>query len=322
MTALRLSDPGYAQFLGEAAGKNLKPLWERRQRPGGAAVAAIWRYAEVRPALMRAGELITARDAERRVLALENPGLPGTGFIGTTLSAGMQLILPGEIAAAHRHTPSALRFMVEGEGAYTTVEGERIAMRPGDFVITPGWAWHDHGNLGSGPVIWMDGLDSPLAQIFGANFREDHGGGAQPPTQAAGPAEKRTLRYPYAAMREQLGRLARERQPHASHGHRLRYAGAGGRDPIPTLAVFLQYLPAGFAGRACRSTDCSVFNVAEGSGEVNIGGSHYDFAPHDVFVVPSWTPYRITAKTECVLFSYSDRAAQDALGFWREDGAS
>src|SRR6185503_13037284 len=112
----------------------------------GASVPAIWRYADLRAALLRASELITAPEAERRVLLLENPALPGTTFVAPTLLAGMQLILPGEIAPTHRHTANALRFIVEGTGAYTTVDGERIAMQPGDFVVTPGWTWHDHGN--------------------------------------------------------------------------------------------------------------------------------------------------------------------------------
>lgn len=311
------------RFSRDIAAKNLKPLWERTipLRPGGPAAPAIWRYDEVRPALMRAAELISAREAERRVLLLENPALPGTTFIGPTLFTGMQLILPGEIAPAHRHTPNALRFIVEGEGAYTTLDGERVAMKPGDFVVTRGWTWHDHGNVGAGPVIWMDGLDIPFAQLFGAHFREEYGEDTQ--SVSAGAADKSangTLLYPYRRMRDELEHRAHRADPHASHAYRLRYTDpASGSDPIPTLAVFLQLLPAGFAGEAYRSTECSVFNVAEGRGAVKIGESAFDFAPHDVFVVPSWTRCRISAQSECVLFSYSDRAAQEALGFWRGD---
>jgi gentisate 1,2-dioxygenase len=304
------------RFSREVARKNLKPLWERRQAPQSQACAlsAIWRYADVRPALLRAGELITAPEAERRVLVLENPALAGTLCITPTLFAGFQLILPGENAPAHRHTANALRFIVEGNGAYTTMNGARIEMHPGDFVVTRGWTWHDHGNGGSQPVIWMDGLDSPLARIFGAHFRQQRTD--EMPSVACEADEP--LVYPYAGMRDGLQALAREAQPHVSHGYRQRYSGARGEDPIPTLAVFLQWLPAGFLGSAYCSTGCSVFNVAEGQGIAKIGDSVYEFAPHDVVVVPSWTPYSFKARQDCVLFSYSDRAAQEALGFWRE----
>jgi len=306
------------RFSRDAAAKNLKPLWERMpRRPGSAAVPAIWRYAEVRPALRRAAELITVREAERRVLVLENPALSGTAFIAPSLFAGFQLILPGEVAPAHRHTPNALRFIVEGEGVYTTVDGGRHAMRPGDFVVTRSWAWHDHGNLGSEPVIWMDGLDSPLAQVFGAYFHEDYIRDTQSVAECERP-DRQIRVYAWATMRERLEHLARNEPPHDSHGYKLRYVDDQHRDPIPTLAVFLQSLPGGFAGSAYRSTECSVFHVAEGRGGVKIGQSEYDFAPHDVFVVPSWTPFQLRAQADCVLFSYSDRAAQEALGFWRE----
>jgi gentisate 1,2-dioxygenase len=309
------------QFSREAAAKNLKPLWERTMalRPGNAAVGTRWRYADVRHALLRAGELITAREADRRVLMLENPGLPGTTFIGTTLFAGVQLVLPGEIVRAHRHTTNAMRFIMEGEGAYTTVDGERIPMRAGDFIVTRGWSWHDHGNPGTQPVIWMDGLDTPLAQLFGAHFREDYERESQPVRAIVPEPETRRAIYPYKETREQLERLARRGPPHASLGYQLRYLDpSSGADPIPTLAVFLRWLPSGFAGKAYRSTECSVFNVAAGEGAVTIGDMDYEFEAHDIFVVPSWTSYRFRASADCVLFSYSDRAAQEALDFWRE----
>src|SRR3977135_2540587 len=164
-----------ARFSKEIAARNLKPLWERvmRVKPGTAAVPALWRWEEVRPLLMRACELITAKEAERHVLMLENPALPGTTFITPALFAGVQAILPGEIAPMHRHTPNALRFVMQGEGAYTAVEGQRIAMRPGDFVVTPGWTWHYHGNDGARAVGCLGGPDTAFANLCGALFRED-----------------------------------------------------------------------------------------------------------------------------------------------------
>jgi len=135
------------------------PLWEVLNRlvmpqPQPAIVPALWKYDEVRALLMEAGRLLTVQEAERRVLVLENPGIRGMSQITQSLYAGLQLIQPGEVAASHRHAASALRFIVEGDGGgYTAVDGERTAMHTGDFVLTPSWTFHDHGNLGTTPVI-------------------------------------------------------------------------------------------------------------------------------------------------------------------------
>ena len=314
-------NPDLARFSREISALGLKPLWERvaRLKPGTAAQAAIWRWSDTRPLLMRACELITARQAERRVLMLENPALTGTTFITTSLFAGLQAIMPGEIAPTHRHTPNALRLIVEGEGAYTAVGGERIPMRPGDFIVTPGWSWHDHGNEGSKPVVWLDGLDTAFANLFGAHFREDYPEEKQAATREA---RESLLSYPFERTRAELERQSKVEDPHPSFGWKLRYLNpATGRDPFPTMAVSMQWMPKGFIGRRHRSTDGAVYCVVEGRGEVEIGGVRFDLAPHDVFVVPSWEVHRFSAATDCLVFSYSDRAAQEALGFWREAGA-
>src|SRR5690606_23171672 len=120
------------------------------------------------------------------VLILENPGLPGQSRITTSLYAGLQLILPGEVAPAHRHAQSALRFIIEGSKGYTAVDGERVYMSPGDFIITPSWTWHDHGHEGEGPMVWLDGLDIPLVQALDASFIEGYGHDAHPVTRPVG----------------------------------------------------------------------------------------------------------------------------------------
>jgi gentisate 1,2-dioxygenase len=322
---------------------NARPLWEctTRMGPGSPAVPAIWRYREMRPHLLRAIELITTKEAERRVLMLENPGLPGTGYITNSLFCGLQVISPGEIAPAHRHSPNALRLIIEGEGAYSTIEGERVAMHPGDLVLTPGWNWHDHGHRGSVPVIWLDALDSPFGQLFGATFRENYPDEIHPVLQATDDAATRygfnmmpveyrptqrsspLLVYPYDRTREVLDRLARNGPLHPAHGVTMRYVNPiDGGYVYPTIAVFVQWLPNGFSGQTYRSTDGTVFNVVEGNGRAYIGDADFAFEPHDVFVAPPWTPYRLKTESECILFSYSDRAAQETLGFWREDDPS
>jgi gentisate 1,2-dioxygenase len=332
-------DLGLAAFSRDTRTHHLAPLWERtmRMQPGSPCVPALWPYAATRPLLARAAELISKRDAERRVLVLENPALRGAYQITQSLFAGLQIILPGEIAPSHRHTPNALRFIIEGEGAYTAVDGERTPMSPGDFVVTPNWTWHDHGNLGSNPVVWLDGLDTPFAQFFGAMFRENHPQESQPVTRATGDAaacygsnllpvdyvasDTRTplLRYPYARTREALEQLAKNTALHPVHGAKLRYTNpATGGHVFPTMAAYMQLLPKGFDSSGYRCTDGAVYCVVEGRGAVVCGDERREFAPHDCFVIPPWQAHRFTAQSDCVLFSFSDRAAQEALGFWCE----
>ena len=170
--------PDRQDFYDVIAPHSLAPLWERlhamvTREPTTKALPAHWDYDNiVRPLIMRAGGLITAKEAERRVLILENPGFKGQTRVTHSLFAGLQLILPGEVAPAHRHAQSALRFVIEGHGAYTAVEGERAMMEPGDFVITPSWTWHDHGNETDQPMVWLDGLDIPIVGLFDASFAE------------------------------------------------------------------------------------------------------------------------------------------------------
>jgi gentisate 1,2-dioxygenase len=300
---------------------NLAPLWERalRMEPGSPCVPVLWRYGDTRPLLARAAELITTRAAERRVLVLENPALRGSFQITQSLFAGLQIILPGEIAPSHRHTPNALRFIIEGEGAYTTVNGERISMAPGDFVVTPNWSWHDHGNAGSGPVVWLDGLDTPFAQFFGAMFRENHSQESQSVTSTTDATCVSRLHYPYARIRESLAQPAKNSSIHPAHGAKLRYTNpADGGNVFPTMAAFMQWLPRAFDGDNYRCTDSALYCVVEGSGVVTCGSERLEFAARDCFVIPPWCAHRFSAHSECVLFSFSDRAAQEALGFWRE----
>jgi gentisate 1,2-dioxygenase len=331
--------PELAAFSKSIRDQSLNPLWERTvsQKPGTPCAPHIWRWDYVEPELLKACELIGTKDADRRVLMLENPAMKGSSFSAQTLFTGLQIILPGEVASAHRHTPNALRFVMKGEGAYTAVAGERTMMRPGDFVVTPNWSWHDHGNIGSEPVVWMDGLDSAFTKFFGTTFREDYPDDTQPLYRAEGdsqaafgsallPMEYRVegtasplLVYPYARTRAALAHLQKSAPLHSAHGVKLRYANPGtGKHPFPTMAAFMQLLPKGFAGAPSRSTENAVFNVAEGQGSVTIAGEKFDFGPHDIFVAPSWCEVAFTAREECVIFSYSDRAAQEAMGFYRE----
>ncbi|HUI97785.1 MAG TPA: cupin domain-containing protein, partial [Xanthobacteraceae bacterium] len=156
---------------------DMAPLWEVlkdlvTKEPKTVCAPALWKFEDAKKFVLEAGEVITAEEAERRVLVLENPALRGKSRVTNALFAGIQLILPGEIAPAHRHVASAIRFVLDGEGAYTAVEGEKAIMSPGDFLITANWAPHDHGNTGKQPVLWLDVLDMPTVNHFEASFAE------------------------------------------------------------------------------------------------------------------------------------------------------
>jgi gentisate 1,2-dioxygenase len=334
--------PEREAFYERIADGNLAPLWERLHglvtpQPVTPVLPAIWHYRDVRPHLMEAGGLISAEEATRRVLILENPGLKGQTSITHSLFAGLQLILPGEVAPAHRHTQSALRFIIEGDGAYTAVDGERTTMRPGDFVITPSWTWHDHGNESPEPMVWLDGLDIPIVRLLDASFAEPGETDVQAVARPEGdnaarfannllpvdwqPAVKTSpvFNYPYARSRESLEVLARNEDPDPCHAHKLRYVNpASGDFAMPTIAAFIQLMPKGFAARPYRSTDATVFVAVEGRGRSRVGERVFDWEPHDIFVVPSWAWVSHQATEEAVLFSYSDRPVQQKLGLWRE----
>jgi gentisate 1,2-dioxygenase len=330
-------------FYRRISAENLAPLWEVLgdlvpPSPRSACQPAFWSYEAVRPWVIESGSLISAREATRRVLVLENPGLPGESRITTSLYAGLQLLLPGEVAPAHRHTQSALRFVLEGRGAFTTVEGEPAYMERGDLVLTPSWTWHDHGSEGGEPTIWLDGLDIPVHSFLGTAFREDLGAAAQQPSRPPGdvlarfganlvPVDHRPearacplFVYPYARTREALARMSAGGPADACHGFKLRYVNpTTGDHVLPTIAAFVQLLPKGFRSAWYHSTDATVFVPIEGSGRSTVGDRAFDWRPRDVFVVPSWAPVRHEALEESVVFSFSDRAIQEKLGAWREE---
>lgn len=330
------------EFYRRIGRAHLTPLWESMKalvpkQPASPCVPALWKYAEARPWLMESGGLISAKEAVRRVLILENPGVPGQSAITNSLYAGWQLILPGEVAPSHRHSQTALRLIVEGSGAYTAVDGERVTMHPGDFIITPSWTWHDHGNPGAEPVVWLDGLDIPLVRFFDAGFAEEdareeqevlrpegdawlrYGNNLRPVAFTPRDANSPVFAYPYARTRKSLEQLASVDTPHPVHGHKMEFINpASGGPAMPTMGAYVQMLPGGFSGKSSRCTDGTVYSVIEGEGRVTIGGQSFSFTTRDTFVVPSWNAFSFTAKTNAVLFSFSDRPVQKALGLFRE----
>ncbi|MGL5839897.1 MAG: gentisate 1,2-dioxygenase [Sphingorhabdus sp.] len=323
----------------------LAPLWTVldalvTEKPTTPAVPFGWNYNAIRPMLMEAGGLISAEEAVRRVLILENPAMPGKASITRTLYAGLQLILPGEIAPCHRHTQSALRFVLEGEGAYTAVDGERAMMKPFDLVLTPNGRWHDHANDSDQPMIWLDGLDIPLVSALDASFAETLTGSAQHPTRlspgdcrARWGANLKPLRgggtlgtaaplfhYPYDQWRSALEAVSDNSEPDPHDGTILEFSNpADGGSIMPTMSAFCQKLPAGFMGKAQRSTDGIIYVGVEGQGSLLIESQEFPIGPRDVVVAPAWRKRMLHAASDLVLFSYSDKATQQKLGLWREE---
>lgn len=325
---------------------SLYPLWEVlaslvTPTPRSGALAHRWDYNSARDHLLHAGGLISAEQAERRVLILENPGLPGSSAATTSLYAGLQLILPGEVAPCHRHTQCALRFVMEGDGAYTALDGEKAIMRPFDLVLTPNWQWHDHGNHSAKPMIWLDGLDIPIIRHFDASFAERLPEASHPETAKPGdtalrygrnlrpyrgssaarrPADLPLFHYPFAEWRESLNALAASEAPDPHLGHALEFTNPADGGPImPTISAHVRLLPRGFETRPRRSTDATVFVVVRGRGHARVGEREFPLGERDILVVPSWHALALRAETELKLFAYSDRAAQEKLGLYREE---
>lgn len=334
-------------FYAQIGTRNLAPLWEVLHAlvpssPAALALPAIWRFAEIQPEVLSAGALISAEEAERRVLVLENPALRGQSRITQALYAGLQLILPGEVAPSHRHSQSAFRLVLDGEGAYTAVDGERATMHHGDLIITPSWTWHDHGNPSASPVIWLDGLDIPLVEFLGSGFSERDAAHSRCSKRPEGRSSlrfgqnmvpidfaqhpsgaTRLFVYPYSQTRDVLSTLARTEAVDPHFGHKMRFINpATGASPLPTIGLFAQLVPKGLETRGYRSTEGVVYTCMEGVGVVEIEGRAFDFTANDIFVVPSWCAVRFRAAQDLLLISFSERPVQQALGLWREERLS
>ncbi len=333
---------GYDEFCGALAAKDLQPLWTQAARlmppePIPRTVPWLWKWSSVLPLARRAGELITIeRGGDRRVLALANPGLAGLPYTSSTLWGAYQYLGPHESAPAHRHTPSALRFVVEGSGVWTTVDGDACDMSAGDLVLTPSWTWHDHSNPTDAPMVWFDGLDLPLAAALEAVFFEPHpelmqrvqadhnaservhgGRAVRPLGEPAQPRHSPLLVYRYrdtdAALRDLLrargGPLASIELVNPSNG----------ASALPTLGCEMHRLVPGACTPARRRVGSSVMVVFSGAGHSVIRGERFDWERGDVFVVPSWAAVEHEAAEPADLFAVTDRPVLEALHLHREE---
>jgi len=335
--------------------ESLVPLWTQigdlmPPHPQSKAKPHVWRWQNLLSLADLAGHLVpVGRGGERRAIALANPGLHGQPFATPTLWAAIQYLMPGEDAPEHRHTQHAFRFVVAGEGVWTVVNGDPVAMRRGDFLPQGGWAWHAHHNAATTPMAWIDGLDIPYSYYTESQFFEPgrdrvsaaeratpersrserlwgHPGLAplgRPDSGAASPL----LAYRWAdtdqALRDQL-LLEDQGYPGAVEpGHAaVRYTNpADGRDVLPTIRCEMHRVRSGMATAQRREVGSSVYQVFDGSGTVAAGDSNWDIARGDMFVVPSWSPLTIVSSATAAnsesgaldLFRFSDAPIFEAL---------
>jgi gentisate 1,2-dioxygenase len=329
------------QYYARLAEAKVAPLWLREQDPEPRAdeVPYVWRWKELYPLLAEASQTLDLGEgSERRALTASNPGgrIPATT---NSMVAAYQMVLPGERAGAHRHSPGAIRLMLAGRG-HTVVDGEPILMARGDLILTPGMTWHDHRNDGEEPMVWLDGLDAPFVRQMRAAFFENHPGSRfQEADKVEGDSVRRygsglvptagrralphspLMRYRFetshAALRELQGLVNDEHD-----GVKLEYTNpVSGGHVLPTMACYLQLLTASSRTRPQRHTSSTILCPLSGRGYSMIGGERFDWEENDFFVIPSWSWYEHVTEEEVVLFSMSDRAILEPFNLYREERA-
>ena len=328
----------------------LVPLWTEigdlmPLHPKSKAAPHLWRWERLVELAGQAGRIVpVGRGGERRAIALANPGLGGKPYATPTLWAAIQYLMPGEDAPEHRHSQHAFRFVVEGEGVWTVVNGDAVRMSRGDFLPQSGWNWHAHHNAAQAPMAWIDGLDIPFSYYTESQFFE-FGRGQISAAEKATPQfsrSERLWRYPGlkpVAMPEPLSatpllayrwadtdralaeQLALEAEGHAatlSPGHAaVRFSNpTNGRDVLPTMRCEMHRLRAGAVSRTTREVGSSVWQVFDGRGTVRVGDKQWSVNRGDMFVVPSWQPLSMVAEADAAgldLFRFSDAPIFEAL---------
>ena len=304
------------ELFKDAAKRAADPLWVVMEKvnpeePNPKAIPHVWRYQEMRPLLERAGRLVDTERAERRVFMLINPGIAKLPYTTDTLYAGLQLILPGEVARAHRHVAFALRFIIEGGNAYTAVGGEKVLMNPGDLVLTPSFEYHDHGNETKTPMIWLDGLDVPLYQWLPVHFTNQYSDKRYPSEPA--PKDSRLL-YPWAEMQRQLDALA------GSFAAK-RYVHRHGGEISHTIGAQAERIERGASTGKRRETSSSIYHVYQGRGKTRIGNETIGWEKNDTFAIPAWHAFEHVNEghESAYLFRFDDRPLLESMAVYRTE---
>jgi gentisate 1,2-dioxygenase len=320
------------------------PLWPQMRNalphhaPAPVTRSHLWAYADVRPLLLRAGELTPVEKAERRVLFFADPGRGNGAMQATsTIYVGLQLLLPGEAAPAHKHTPSAARIVVEGEGAYTVVDGDKLPMYVGDLILTPGGCWHDHGHDGKAPVIWLDALDLPLFVYLEGSYAveaplqaprnrpdtsevEYRASGLAPVRRRdrAAPVAYPMMRFPWARTEAALRRLA---EHCGSDSVELDYINPEtGQSCLPTMGFTAMMLRPGEVSRPAMRSSSAVYHVVGGRGTTTINGVKHTWGPKDSFSAPVFAvmDHASTDDSPAFLVRIHDTPLQEKIGYYEE----
>lgn len=292
---------------------HISPGWNKPEpslwgTPRQTFLPARWRWEQCKAALDAAGRLVSTEQAERRNLVLYNPAPGNTYATTSTHVAAYQMLLPGEKARSHRHTPNALRLILEGEGAYSVVDGERIDMHPGDVVLTPNWYWHGHGSVGDTPCYWLDGLDVPLVHALGPMFFEPYPTGFQEPEIIS---IESPLVFRWDKTQAALDRAMPDREDF--FGIRIQL----GEPALPTMALYMQRLTTGTQTRSFKSTANFIYCILEGVGTTTIDDEEFSWRRGDVIVAPAWRRQGHRAFTDTTLFCITDEPVLKGCGWLR-----
>lgn len=343
---LKKQTTSMSEFDSELASLNMRGQWQYDSLlerliggPKPAGVPYLWKWETVHEKLVEACDVMPESYTARRNFSFMNPGLERGGTT-QTLIMGMQIVRPGEVAWAHRHTIGAVRFVVEGgDQLYTTVNGERLQMEPNDLILTPNWNWHDHHNETDKNAIWVDALDVPLVLALNQVFYEPFGETTQPQRQSNAdywsrrgslvrpaweqpPEQNFPFRYPWREVSAQLHEMAgSEGSPYDDIV--LEYVNPfTGKSALPTMGCNIQMLRPGFIGKSHRQTSSAVYFVVEGEGTTVVGDEEINWSARDSFVVPNWIPHHHINRSkscEAILFSINDIPVLQGLGLYHED---
>jgi gentisate 1,2-dioxygenase len=300
--------------------------------------SGLWKWDKIEPLVRSTPDFVApGKGAERRILRIANPGVAELTATHT-ISIAFQYLLPGEVAPAHRHSPNAMRFMIDGQGAYTTVNGDKCVMLPGDVVLTPGGTWHEHGNEGSGPVMWMDILDSPIVRFLETLSMEPYPQEKQAGAIKTGASERRyfapglvpagrdperenLLMYRWEKVHDALQRLA-EVENDPFDDVILQYVEPRTGHPVfPSLGAYLQMIRPGVETSAHRHNSCAVYFVWQGAGTSYVNGTEYSWSKGDVLVIAPSAVHKHANRTSqpAILFSVQDVPLLKMLGFYKEE---